>query len=82
MDESLGYHRRRCGPRETELFRPKSSARNGAKARMLALVPMGTFARPHDIAGAIAILMSEEAGYTTEQTLFADGEASVGRASA
>jgi NAD(P)-dependent dehydrogenase (short-subunit alcohol dehydrogenase family) len=41
---------------------------------------MGRFARPDEIAAAIAFFLSEEASFITGQTLFADGGASVGKA--
>lgn len=70
------------GPTETELFRRNSPAGSSAESRMLSLVPMGRFARPEEIASAIAFLLSDDAGFITGQTLFIDGGASIGCAGA
>lgn len=68
------------GPTETELFRTYNPPGSEGEARYLAAVPMGRFARPDEIAAAIAFFLSEEASFITGQTLFVDGGASVGRA--
>ncbi len=67
------------GPTETALFRQNNPAGSAGEARYLSAVPMRRFARPAEIAAAIAFLLSEEAGFITGQTLFVDGGASVGR---
>ena len=67
------------GPTETELFRTHNPPGSEGEARYLAAVPMGRFARPDEIAAAIAFFLSEEASFITGQTLFVDGGASVGR---
>jgi 3-oxoacyl-[acyl-carrier protein] reductase len=67
------------GPTETELFRDNSPPGSASEARFLALVPMNRFARPTEIAAAIAFLLSDEAAYITGQTLFVDGGASIGK---
>jgi 3-oxoacyl-[acyl-carrier protein] reductase len=68
------------GPIETELFRQNTPAGSAAEARFLSLVPMQRLGVPEEIAAAVAYFLSEEAGYTTGQTLYVDGGASVGRA--
>jgi NAD(P)-dependent dehydrogenase (short-subunit alcohol dehydrogenase family) len=67
------------GPTETELFRTYNPPGSAGEARYLAAVPMNRFARPDEIAAAIAFFLSEDAGFITGQTLFVDGGASVGR---
>lgn len=67
------------GPTETELFRKNTPPGSEAEQRFLSVVPMGRFGKPEEIAAAAAFLLSEDAGFITGQTLFADGGASVGR---
>lgn len=68
------------GPVETELFRQNTPAGSEAEARFLSMVPMRRLGQPAELAAAIAYFLSEEAGFTTGQTLFVDGGASVGKA--
>lgn len=68
------------GPTETELFRANNPPGSIGEARYLAGVPMGRFAKPDDVAAAIAFLLSEEAGFITGQTIHVDGGASIGKA--
>ncbi|OZY60654.1 short-chain dehydrogenase [Pseudomonas lundensis] len=68
------------GPTETELFRANNPPGSEGEARYLAGVPMARLGQPHEIASAIAFLLSENSGYITGQTLFVDGGASVGKA--
>lgn len=67
------------GPVETELFRQNTPAGSEAEMRFLALVPMQRLGTPDELAAAAAYFLSEAAGYTTGQTLFVDGGASVGK---
>lgn len=67
------------GPVETELFRENNPPGSEGEDRYLAMVPMGRFGRPHEIAAAIDFLLSDDASFITGQTLFVDGGASVGR---
>lgn len=66
------------GPTETELFRSNNPPGSEGEARYLARVPMKRFARPSEIAAAVAFLASDAAGFITGQTLFVDGGASLG----
>jgi NAD(P)-dependent dehydrogenase (short-subunit alcohol dehydrogenase family) len=68
------------GPVETELFRQNTPKGSDAEKRFLSMVPMGRLGQPDELAAAIAYFLSEEAGFTTGQTLFVDGGASIGKA--
>jgi 3-oxoacyl-[acyl-carrier protein] reductase len=66
------------GPTETELFRSNNPPGGAGEARYLAKIPMKRFAKPREIAAAVAFLASDDAGFITGQTLFVDGGASLG----
>ena len=66
------------GPTETELFRTNNPRGSDGEARYLAKVPMRRFAKPAEIAAAIAFFASDLAAFITGQTLFVDGGASLG----
>jgi 3-oxoacyl-[acyl-carrier protein] reductase len=66
------------GPTETELFRSNNPPGSDGEARYLAKMPMKRFAKPDEVAAAVAFLASDAAGFITGQTLFVDGGASLG----
>jgi 3-oxoacyl-[acyl-carrier protein] reductase len=70
------------GPTETEMFRNSSPAGSEGERRFLSMIPLKRLGKPDEIAALIAFLLSEEAGFITGQTLFADGGASIGKAAA
>jgi 3-oxoacyl-[acyl-carrier protein] reductase len=70
------------GPIETEMFRVNTPIGSEAERRFLSMIPMKRLGKPFEIAALIAFLLSEDAGFITGQTLFADGGASIGKAAA
>ncbi len=72
--------RHRAGPDGNGTVPDSQPARQRGEARYLAAVPMGRFAKPDEIAAAIAFFLSDEASFITGQALFVDGGASIGRA--
>ncbi len=66
------------GATETENFRKFRPVGSYEEERALKLMPMGRFAKPEEIAAAIAFFLSEESSFITGQTLFIDGGGSIG----
>jgi 2-hydroxycyclohexanecarboxyl-CoA dehydrogenase len=63
------------GPTETPLLKAMTAGETGAKVieAMTKAVPFRRLAKPEDIAGAVAFLASDEAGFITGQTLSVSG---------
>jgi NAD(P)-dependent dehydrogenase (short-subunit alcohol dehydrogenase family) len=70
------------GPTETEMFRENTPSGSEAERRFLSIIPMKRLGKPCEIAALIAFLLSEDAGFITGQTIFADGGGSIGKAPA
>jgi NAD(P)-dependent dehydrogenase (short-subunit alcohol dehydrogenase family) len=62
----------------TPLVRPFLDANPGKEATMVRKIPLGRLGRPEDMAGAVAFLASDLAGYVTGQTIYVDGGWGVG----
>ena len=54
---------------DTDMMAPYAAYRD----KMEAQIPAGRFARPEEIAGLVAFLLSNDAGYITGQALVIDG---------
>ena len=65
------------GPVATEMFDHNNPPGDPRRARMLAAVPMQRMGAPPEIAAAVAYFLSPGAGFTTGQTLFVCGGASI-----
>jgi len=63
------------GPADTQLLADVMTGERGKKilAGMERAIPMGRLAKPDDVAGAVAYLVSEEAAYVTGQVLSVSG---------
>lgn len=68
------------GPVETKLFRTNNPVGSDGEKYYMAAVPMKRFGRPEEIGALLAFLCSENAGFITGQTIWADGGASIGKA--
>ncbi len=65
------------GPVATEMFARNNPPELPRTKAMLAAVPVGRMGEPAEIAAAIDYFLSAEAGFTTGQTLFVCGGASI-----
>ncbi|MBU2286978.1 MAG: SDR family oxidoreductase [Gammaproteobacteria bacterium] len=65
------------GPVATEMFDRNNPPGDPRRERMLGAVPMQRVGTPDEIAGAVGYFLSDSAGFTTGQTLFVCGGASI-----
>lgn len=68
------------GPIETDMIRKSYPPGSEARTRMTASVPMGRFGTAREIAKAVGYFLSDDAGFTTGQSLNVCGGLSVGLA--
>ena len=61
------------GATETALLKAHFENNPEEKERLVAKIPMGRLAAPEDIARAVRMLASEDAGFITGQSLVVDG---------
>ena len=69
------------GPIDTEMFRRNNPPDRPRTQAILDRVPVGRMGRPEEVAAAIAYFLSDDAGFTTGQTLYVCGGLSVGAVS-
>lgn len=67
------------GPMRTEAFAGPNPPGSAAEANIMSMVPMNRVGSPDEVAAAIEFFLSQDAGYITGQTLYADGGMSVGK---
>lgn len=65
------------GPIETEMFNRNNPLGSPSRESMLASIPMNRLGSPREVASAISYFLSKEASFTTGQTIFVCGGASV-----
>ncbi|WP_078408948.1 SDR family NAD(P)-dependent oxidoreductase [Priestia abyssalis] len=61
------------GPADTPLFQEIGSYNEGIAGALEKAIPFRRLAQPHDIAGAVAYFISDDAAYVTGQTLSVNG---------
>lgn len=66
---------------ETDLFNTNNPPGSESRERYIGMIPMRRSGRPEEIAAANLYFFSEEAAFTTGQTMYVDGGASTGHAS-
>ncbi|MDQ2780809.1 MAG: SDR family oxidoreductase [Pseudomonadota bacterium] len=65
------------GPVATEMFEHNNPPGDPRRERMLAAVPLQRMGQPAEVAAAVGYFLSDDAGFTTGQTLFVCGGASI-----
>jgi NAD(P)-dependent dehydrogenase (short-subunit alcohol dehydrogenase family) len=65
------------GPIETEMFNRNNPPNTPARDGMLSAIPMGRLGDPKEVASAVMYFLSKEASFTTGQTIFVCGGASI-----
>jgi NAD(P)-dependent dehydrogenase (short-subunit alcohol dehydrogenase family) len=65
------------GPIETEMFNRNNPVGSPSRESMLAAIPMNRLGSTREVASAVSYFLSKEASFTTGQTIFVCGGASV-----
>ena len=65
------------GPIETEMFNRNNPIGSPARKSMLDAIPMNRLGDPHEVASAVIYFLSKSASFTTGQTIFVCGGASI-----
>jgi NAD(P)-dependent dehydrogenase (short-subunit alcohol dehydrogenase family) len=65
------------GPIETEMFNRNNPLGSSSRESMLASIPMGRLGNAKDVASAVSYFLSADASFTTGQTIFVCGGASI-----
>jgi NAD(P)-dependent dehydrogenase (short-subunit alcohol dehydrogenase family) len=65
------------GPIATEMFAQNNPPDLPRSQALVAAVPMSRMGMPEEVAAAVGYFLSKEAGFTTGQTLFVCGGASI-----
>jgi 3-oxoacyl-[acyl-carrier protein] reductase len=65
------------GPVETEMYRERSPVGSEREANLLKVIPLHRVGTPVEVAHVIAMLLHDDAGYITGQTVRVDGGGSI-----
>jgi 2-hydroxycyclohexanecarboxyl-CoA dehydrogenase len=61
------------GPTNTVLFQEMAGGNDKLAGALARAIPFGRLGEPEDLAGAVAFLLSDDAGFITGQTLSVSG---------
>jgi len=61
------------GAMETEMFKHNNPEGSDRRAALMKAIPLNRIGRPEEVAAAVSYFLSDEASYTTGQTLFVCG---------